>query len=260
MKRVTSMIGMFCVLVVASCGSDPRPDRGAGGNGALSLSVKSPDSFDPHTTHGKVVKYAVTVTGPGFSAPISAEFPGDATEGLIENVPTGGGREISVVAVNPNGSTILAGEANGVTIGEGITDAEVGLERVPIFANISDGSVTLNTRLVLDVFADPGRAVVIDDSSDENTFSIVDASSSASEIFSNESTWLASVSPKVLPIGPHTLTVRDKENGRSSTVTIKLLDGSLMRPAPIAAATSSSNVASSVVAAVERGLQMEVER
>jgi hypothetical protein len=204
----------------------------------MKLVVKGSKSFNPNINHGKIVTYRVTISGEGIDQSIVAEFDGTATEGVIEGIPTGGGRQIVVEAINPNDAIIRQGEKGDVTVEGGrVAEVEVTLESVPIFTNIADGNSLDNTRLIFQIFSDPQNpVVVVEDATSAEASALADVSTQTTEINLDVSTGLGKLAPVLQPAGQHKYTVRNINTGRSSTVTVGLMDGTKRKGAPFFAA------------------------
>jgi len=200
------------------------------------LIVHNAKAVQGSAPYSRVAKYLVTVTGPGIAEPLVGEFPGDATEGVIEGVPAGEGRVVEVTAINEDDWTLRAGEEDGIKINGGSTaDVDITLEAVPVFTNISPESVVENTRLIFRVYSEEPDPVVIEDLFGAQSDLIVNPSTSAPEVDLDQSTGLGLLAPRVRPIGQHEFTVRSTVNGRSNTAQVRLLDGALRKAAPLVA-------------------------
>lgn len=207
--------------------------------GSVQLTVKGAQSFNPSIDHGRIVEYRVSISGPGIEGELVTGFPGDAEEGVIEGIPAGDDRRIEVRAINPNRAVIREGEEDGVVIGGGSTaDVNIMLESVPLFTNLMDGSVVENTRLVFRIFADPDGSVVIEDLSSSKSELLANASSASPEVAFDEVTGLGVMSPAVLLPGEHAFTARNTLTDRSSTVAVRLIDGSKRKAAPLFSAST----------------------
>lgn len=256
-RHFALIMTLISTLVICSCGTNPG-DKGDG-HASLAITIEGGKIFNPNIEHGSVDKYRVVIRGDRMDD-IAAEFDGGAQEGVIDGIPVGDDREITVEAINPNGLAIRAGEALGVKINSGFNDVPVRLESVPVFANIADGATIENTRLIFRVFSDPAHAIVVDGANDSESFSIVDAATNLNEIHADESTWLASISPKIMPKGEHVFEVRDLSSDRSSSIRVRLIDGERARPAPLVSASSVSNRDSSILFSFSKNISMEVIR
>ncbi len=234
-KSISCVLAAAAIAAaLASCGGG----GGAKGNaGSLAVVVTGAKSFNPRIEHGRIEKYSVTISGEGIEQPISAEFAGDAGSGLIEGVPCGENRSISVEAVNANGVKIRAGEEAGVEVSGGVNEVAVEMEAVPIFANLADGNSIDNTRLIFKIFSDPTNPVTVEEIYDGEAKQLVDASLNTAEIHLDQSTGLGLMAPAVLSPGNHLFEVRDLVTGRSSLANVLLLDGSRRKGAPFVSTT-----------------------
>ena len=232
-------ICLLSLLVIAGCASPQSvavSDCEGGDCGSVMLVVHNAKSIQGSSSYSRIQKYVVTVTGPGIAEPLTAEFPGDATEGVIEGVPAGKDRVVEVDAINEDDWTLREGEEDGVKVNGGSTaNVDITLEAVPVFTNIAPESVVENTRLIFRVYSDDPDPVVIEDLFNAQSDLIVDPSTSVPELDLDQSTHLGLLSPRVRPIGNHEFTVRSTANGRSNTAKVRLLDGALRKGAPFVA-------------------------
>lgn len=230
---LAAAIAAILALLVACGGGDPGA---AGGGGSLALRIRNAKGFNPAIEHGRVARFVVRIEGPGIAAPIEASFPGDAEEGVVEGVPAGADRIVSVRAENGNGAVIRAGEAPGVEVGDGLTEVEMALEAVPIFANLADGAAVENTRLVFRLFSDPESVVVVEDRTSGAPAILADLASREELVHLDASTGLGRLAPAVMAPGERLFAVRDAATGRETAVHVFVLDGKGRRPAPLASA------------------------
>ena len=237
------------ILLFTSCGGGGSATSSSqssctGACGVVKLFVTGSKSFNPKIDHGRIVSYRVTITGDGIDTPIVATFDGSATEGVIDSIPTGPNKQITVEAINPNDLTIRQGEKSDVTIEGGKTaDVEVHMESVPIFTNIADGGIIDNTRLIFQIFSDPASPVKVEDITSDATSAIADISTMATEVSLDTSTGLGRMAPALQLTGEHKYKVFDVSTGRSSVVTVKILDGTKRKGAPFVAAGNSESTA-----------------
>lgn len=256
-NRLPFIMISLCALLLSSCGENPTDVRD--GYASLAITIDGAKTFNPNVEHGRIDRYRVVIRGDHMDE-IAAEFDGDVDEAVIEGIPTGNGRSVFVEAINPNGLTIRAGESLGVKINSGFNDVPVEIESVPIFANITDGATIENTRLAFRIFSDPMHPIAVDGVSDSESFAIVDAATNLHEIYADESTWLASISPRIMSEGEHVFEVRNLSNDRSSKVRVKLVDGERAVPAPLVSASSVSGNESSSVFFTRKNILSEVLR
>lgn len=250
---------LLLVATLSSCGSgggnsgmsDGVTDMNASANGAgevgiIKAVVTNSKSFNPNISHGQISEYKVTVTGDGIVDPIVATFDGNATSGLIENIPAGNKRHIKVTAINPNQVRIREGNLNDLEVGSDVvTEANVEMNSVPVFANLVDGSTIPNTRFIAKVFSDPSDEVVIEDEFNAKMVPLENT------VTPDIATGLANVAPPLMQAGTHKFTIKSTKTGLSTEVTINLADGVKQRPAPVINA-GSAKVASFGRATVKR--------
>ena len=226
------IIILFFTAVIAACSSEgAKLDSSGNSANLLAIKVVGAKSFNPNIAHGQIEKYTVTVEGEGIETPIVAEFDGTASEGVIDGVPAGGDRKITVEAINPNKSVIRAGETVGVSVGGGLTEVSVEMQSVPIFANLADGASIENTRLTFELFSDPSHKVSVEEAG---------ISANSNEINLDATTGMGEVRPPLISQGEHEFVVRDLETNRSSKIKLKVSDGVKRTPAPFVAGAVSS--------------------
>lgn len=223
------------VAALAGCGGAGSP-----GHGSLAVVVSNSKGFDANAEHGRIERFVVRVEGEGIAEPIEAIFAGDATEGVVDDVPVGEGRIVSVEAVNSNGAVIREGESFDVSVTDELTSVAVQMQAVPIFTNLANGAAVDNTRLAFRLFSDPQNPVVVEELSGGASAALVDASEGISEICLDASTGMGRLSPRLMEPGERLFVVRDVVTGRSSSALVKLLDGTKRRPAPLFGAGDNS--------------------
>jgi hypothetical protein len=234
MERIKRLLAILGLLAVAGCGA---PD-GQGG-GAIAVRVGKARSFNPRIEHGRIEAYRVTVSGPGIDPAIVGEFPGDAAEGVIEGVPTGEGRSVEVLAINPNGIAIRAGEASGVKVEGGVNEVPVELEAIPIFTNVADGNTVVNTRLAFRIFSDPADPISVEERGHGVESALVDAATNLSELRLDESTGMGRFAPALMEPGVRSFAAVDLVTGREHEVRVRVVEGRGRRPAPIVSAAGT---------------------
>lgn len=227
-------------FILAGCGEGNGPETVTQSGEFIAVKIVNATGFNTKAEHGRIERYKVKIEGPGIEEPIIAEFAGDAQEGIIDGIPAGDDRMVSVEAINPNDTIIRAGEAFDISTGSGVTEVNVSLEAVPIFTNITDKSAIENTRLIFRLFSDPKDPVAVEEMSGESAIVLADAATSAPEVTLDASTGLGKMAPPALPPGEHTFRVKDITTGRATEVTINLLDGTKRRPAPLVTAGSAA--------------------
>jgi len=234
---MSSVILLFAILMIASCGGNSGSSNSStyssNNTGTIKAIVTGSKSFNPNISHGKIVKYKITITGEGIEAPVVAEIDGTADSGTVEGVPSGDERTVRVEAINPNELSIRDGEVSGVHVSSGETeDVEITLESVPVFANIKSGASIPNTRFIVRVFSDPKDPVMVEDEFGGSIAAMTDVSTSGIEISPNVVTGIASISPALLSVGEHSLTAKNYRTNRSSNVIVRIIDGTKQKGAP----------------------------
>jgi hypothetical protein len=236
-KHLTIFVLLFLIVNFSACGTGSSGSPGgaySGGSGTIKAVVTGSKSFNPNVSHGQIKKFKVTILAEDIAEPIMAVFDGTEESGVVEHVPAGLNRTIKIEAVNPNEKVIRAGETAGLEVigGEEVL-ADVSMESVPVFANLADGSVIPNTRFVARVFSDPSDKVVIEDKFKGTTLPMFDLNSNDDELFPDAATGLVGFAPSPLAVGEHELTVKNARTGRANTVSIRITDGTKMKPAPL---------------------------
>ncbi len=245
-RSILSFIFVLLALsfALSSCGggSGGAQSNGKSGNvGSIKAIVTGSRSFNPNISHGFITKYKVTITSDDMETPVEAVFEGTAESGVIEGVPEGENRKIKVEAINSNETKIREGDVAGVEVrSDEVTEAEIKMESVPVFANLADGNAIPNTRFKAIIFSEPGDAVSIEDAYDGSTLPLLDVSTTSIDIQPDASTGIANVSPPLLPAGEHKFTVKNVRTGRLSEVTVHLTDGTKLKPAPLFSASSTA--------------------
>lgn len=237
-KTIQNIAVLFISLTISGCGGDFAGVQDPA-SGALSVSLTNSKSSEAKGPIGTIQKYKILIEGADIPNAIETEFHGDARFGVIENIPVGEARKISVEGTNSNGELIRAGEIGGVDIGGGDNEARVVLESVPVFTNLKNDNLCDNARLHFSVYSDAPYPVQIEEINSNGTSVISDQSLAFNEINPDESTGRGSLRAPVLPPGPHEFIVRDLITNRSSKVRVRLFDGTKLRAAPFFVAVAS---------------------
>ncbi len=233
MKNARWVVMLAMAFVTLGCG-DLSFGRNAseGVRGLVSVKVLLPNNFNPRADHGRAVSFRVRVEAYDIEPAIEALFDGDASEGVLEEVPCGDDRRIIVDAVNPNGAVILYGESRSISVGEGTNTVDVPMAFVPVFTNLTDGSVVENSRLVVGVFADPESRLVISAQSESGSAEI-SAQASAVPFHTDANSWSLGVPAKKLPPGEYTFEVRDADTSLANCIRVRLVETRGAVPAQI---------------------------
>jgi hypothetical protein len=171
----------------------------------------------------QVETFRVLITGEKMD-PVEIFFPGDAAGGSIKGIKKGENRTVLVEAINKFGQVVRRREITGVAIRGGKeTPIVASLLSVPIVTNLKDGNLVTQTRLVFQGYAEPGGSLEIEDSYNSALSVLPDLSSSSNMISPSLSLGGFTFKPPVLPLGPHTFTLRDPESGEESQITLILV-------------------------------------
>lgn len=222
------------LLFIVGCSSN-GPDTSDVSQGSLNVNVYDAKTFNPNIDHGVIAKYEVTVEADDIDVPIKLVLEADAEGAVIEGVPAGSDRKVTIRAYNQNGMNIRMGESDGVeVVGGEVSDSEIEMNAVPIFTNVKNGSIIPNTRLKMQIFADPKNKLVLqsqyDESDNDTLFNISPEYRNESVIYNND---LFNYSPQILIPGKYEFQINDPETGYGSSVNITITDGEHARGAKL---------------------------
>lgn len=171
----------------------------------------------------QVETYRVVISGDDFD-PIELFFPGNTlSTGTIGGIPKGEGRMLLVEAINKTGQVICRRSTTVNIKGGQQTPVHLTLLSVPFVTNLSNGNVVTATRLVFKGYGEPAGGIEILDFFNNVETSLVDLSTSSDLVSPSISNAGFLMTPEVLPIGPHTFTIRDAGTGESSQVSVILV-------------------------------------
>ena len=222
--RLRGSIGMAVSLAamafIAACGGDKLQTTlsldnaycpaGKAGTGVL------PDVL-------KIDAYRVTISGEGFD-PIIVTLDGKTASTPVEGIPKGENRTLLIEALNNRGQVICRRELNGIDVKGGkIALVEISLLAVPFVANLSDGNVVTQTRLIFNGYGEPDGAVEIIDTFGGQDTTLTDLDTNAAQVSPSSDDATFKFKPAVLPIGEHLFTVRDFQTGEQSQVKVTLV-------------------------------------
>lgn len=237
---VCLIVIFLMVAAAAACGSENGSKSRIGGGasaldiGSAKVVVSRSRSADARKSYGVIKKYTVAVSGDGVSEPITKEFNGDAESGVVDGIPAGTNRVVSVEAVNMGDKLIRMGGRADVTIVAGeVTEVEIEMSAVPIFTNLADGNIVASTRLRFEVFADSDDPLEIHEISGASPHVLMDIATGLSEIFPDKVTGLGIMTPQPISAGDYRFRVASKKSGYFSEVSIKIVDGEKIHPAPM---------------------------
>jgi hypothetical protein len=238
MKKILSLLlALISVSFSFGCGGSagsPNVNSSGGSAGSAKLVIHNSQSKDDSKDYGAVKIYKVSVSGAGIAEPIEVEFSGDSESGVIEGIPSGAERKVEVSAINNNDQLIRQGAAEGVHVAPGaVSEVDVEMDAVPIFANLRDGNVVKDTRLRFELFADPEDPLHVEEVLGDSNVALFDVVTDSAELYPDINSGIAMMVPAGVTPGEHSFKVYSDRTGRSSAVTIKVIDGTKVKPAPI---------------------------
>lgn len=235
MKR--NLLFIIGLLVICGCGGAKdmaAPTENNGGTASVSLNVMKSTANVGNKSYSTIKQYKVGITGPGIAEPIEAFFDGTEESGTVDGIPVGVERIVRIEAINNNQQIIREGLQESVTIhGGSANQLSIEMDAVPIFVNLQDGNSIAGNRIRFELFSDPQDSLEIIDLYNSSSSQLVDASSSSSEIYPNITTGTALFMPVGMLAGEHQFSVVSRRTGKLSTINIKVLDGAVIRPAPL---------------------------
>lgn len=225
MKNITRIVECVFLVLLAACaesGGDSYLQQITGKN--LAITISGSRSFNPDIVHGHIDHYVLSITAPDLNTPFVQQYGGDAESASILGIPKGVDRILSVEAFNPNGIVIRRGIREGISILPGqFTHVEIVMLPVPIFTNLTDKSAMANSRLVFEVFSEPGSQLEVEhQNAGQSVAAILDKETGKSLVNTSNPQGLFSLVPDPMDYGVHTFTVSDLKTGESSSVTISL--------------------------------------
>ena len=213
---------LFLLILSMGLGACGGTDYVRGPAGSLALVVKDVNGSTMTQPRGKIATYKIIVSGDDFD-PITVDVPADRSGATLEKIPVGKNRQVTVTAYNQWSQKIREAESASVTVSGGKTvPVSVTLETVPIFLNLQEGAVIDNNRFAIQLLSDPRSSVKVEEPATQGA--LKDIHFSISDLRPNDAGEVRLVPPLFSP-GLHQFTVRDLVSGRTSTVSVRLLDG-----------------------------------
>ncbi|MBI4237864.1 MAG: hypothetical protein HY696_05530 [Deltaproteobacteria bacterium] len=238
--RAYAHIFLLALLTTHCGGTAPTNDTGDAVGGTHVQVTKRAAATHPL---GQIAAYTIAVSGPGFET-VETTMASDATEAVLDGIPAGEARQVSVSALNEETQRIWSGEARDVVIPAGeVVEVPIALQPIPIFANVRDGSVVTNTRLRPMIVAPPGTTVAMLQAPADGTGTpepVVDVALGAVNVPIADASGLVQLRPAPLPPGRYQLVVEDTATHRTSTVSVTIVDGTRRRGAPFYAAAGAA--------------------
>lgn len=235
--KIFSVIAI-CLIALGGCG-------GSSGEGLLALKVidaRQPAGLQAGSSLPPLLvveRFKIRITGEGIDPAIEQESDGKAHSIEINEIPAGHDRTILIEAYNFRGQVIRRREITGVVIEPGIiSPLEARLNTVPIFSNIAEGNVIASNRLLLRGYGEPASQLEIFAEQRE----LISSDTSEALISPSLNLGEFSFKPGELPVGVHTFTVKDRETGESSQVTVVLVPAGQRPGRTIAAAAGNFSV------------------
>jgi hypothetical protein len=227
---------MFVVLLLSllmlHCGQAGDGGHVVVGDGAATLAIYRSQSSAVHPML-EAHRVIVRISGDSFDT-LEFAFAADVTELLMEGIPSGRDRYVTVAVENIREQVVRMGEQSDVDIAsDGVTDVTMTLDAVPIFTNVVDGSIVANTRFRPEVITAPGHTIHVryqrDGGFDEP---LIDAALGTDAIVTDPDVGVAAIATPPLAPGQYHLVVRDAETARTSQAELTIVDGTQRRSAP----------------------------
>lgn len=177
----------------------------------------------------KIAGFQALVTAGDIETPITATAEASADQIEIRGIPYGENRTILVEALNSRGDVLRRRRLEGLEIKKGVvSNVEGRWNTVPLALNLADGSVLSAERFRVLGFGEPGSPIRVS--------SVSDAGGAVAFVSLNETVPQTVVSPSLSSglfnfrqrpsaLGRQTLTLRDENNGETSSVTVYVIEG-----------------------------------
>lgn len=239
MSRWQKTICLMGLLGVAGCGgSAVAPDFDISesvenpGSGSITLNLIVPPA--PYASARSTLdSFEVTIEGEDMEVPFGKKLGAEAKGMLLENLPLGKGRSLTVRGLNANGELLRIGKIDSLkldsTDGESVT---LKLNAVPLVLNLRNGDHISNRRLFFRLFADPGER-----------FSVRLNGAVLGERVA-DLRGIASFYHPDLPPGRHSFTILNLENDLTTQLDLSVWDGAKTLGAPFSAASEIRTVSS----------------
>lgn len=230
MKKISLFLFAFC-LVLAGCGggaSTPgisfSQNKGDAGYLQLNVSGSRGKSFSERT---RIDAYKVILEGEGLARK-EETLPGGSKGLLIDGIPAGPHRTITIQGLNVFGEVLREGSLAGLNVEKGKRiQADVVLQAIPLSLNFKEEDHWSNQRLYFHLFSDPGHLLSV---KGEEFFQDVAAKT---DRLHTSLQGEAKFYPGPLPAGNYRFEVLDRTNGRSRVHTLHLWDGTKRKGAPL---------------------------
>lgn len=232
-----TLLTIFLIsITIINCGDSSSSYDG--NTQKINLRFIEKNEFDPFGEHGAIDKFKITVTGENLSTPIIQYYPFETESVEFEELSANTQIEILVEAINYNEMVVRRGRSGQFDIvGGQISNANIEIYNVPIFANVTDGSQVYSNRFIPKVFAPGGiQFQVIDEFNDSQSILADKVTGEATfSINENQESSIKAVYSSDLPIGTHKLTVKDVNTDEATTISIQALNSSKRKVLPTTA-------------------------
>lgn len=177
--------------------------------------------------------FEVTIEGEDMEASFRKNLGADAKGMVLENLPLGRGRSLTVRGLNADGELLRLGKIESLkldsTAGESVA---LKLNAVPLVLNLRNESQISNRRLFFRLFADPGERLSVRLNGDVLGERVAD------------SRGIASFYHPDLPPGRYSFTIHNLENDLTTQLDLSVWDGAQTLGAPLSAASDLRTVSS----------------
>lgn len=208
---ISLLLGFWLLM---SCGNGTEEavsfSETEGEPGYVHLNITNAKDLSPSEV-GTITSYKIRLEGDDF-APIEQIISNDASGVVIQGIPIGTNRHISVWALNRDGQILREGLLNNVTISTGKIELSIPLLSVPMVLNLEEGSAVSNQDLFFDLLTDPGHYLTV-----KTTMPL-------GEVVADPQGF-ASFYPDILPAGYYQFTIVDEDSGKSRLLSLRLYEG-----------------------------------
>ncbi len=177
----------------------------------------------------RVATFQAMVTAEDMEVPMVATADATAEQIEIRGIPYGDDRTILVEALNSRGDVLRRRRLEGLEIKKGVvSNVEGRWNTVPLALNLTNGSVLSAARFRVLGFGEPGspiRVSSVSNAGDAVAFIALSESEAATVLSPSLSSGVFNFRQRPSALGRQTLTLRDENNGESSSVTVTVVEG-----------------------------------
>lgn len=179
----------------------------------------------------QIASFQATVTAEDMELPLIATADATAEQIEIRGIPYGDNRTILVEAMNSRGDVLRRRRLEGVEIKKGVvSNVEGRWNTVPLALNLIDGSVVSAARFNVLGFGEPGSPIRVSSASNAGeavAFVALSETDASTVISPSLSSGVFNFRQRPSALGKQTITLRDENNGESSSVNIYVVEGDL---------------------------------